>query len=196
MAVINDPTAGTGAKVSLSGAVHITAGGDGFPTYITRFGNVRYTAAIGVSSCVWAMRAPATKTIELRMGLVRIAFDGTATAATSAGIAFVRFSGADPGAGTLLTPVQKNTTEVASTTIVREATAAAGVTLTGATVATATAQFGSLWLPLSATGTQQDMELSDFTGLLLAPGEGLALIAASALPIGISVSGWVEYSER
>lgn len=196
MALLLDPTTGTAAKVSASGGLLITPGGDGYPTYMTRFGSARLTAAAAPGTYVWAIRAPATKTLDLREGRLRLTHDPIAAVATTSVIEFVRFSAADPAGGTALTPVNKQTSEAAPFTVaLREAGAASLVTLAGATIGAAAAGFGTLALP-NGVSAQGELALNDFTGMYLAPGEGLALRVVAALPIGSMVSGMLEFSER
>lgn len=196
MANILDPTTSVGAKVSASGALLVTPGGDGYPTYLTKFGGVRITAyAAGIYA--WALRAPANRFVDIRQGRLRLAFDGTATAGATMVCEFVRFAGADPAGGTLLVPRPKITTEAAALTVaVREGAAAAGPTLAGATVDATASALATVALPLSVTGGWVDLQMDEWNGLLLAPGEGLALRCVTALPAGTTISGWVEFSER
>lgn len=196
MANILDPITAVAAKVSAAGALQVTPGGDGFPTFMTRFGGVRITTAYAAGTYAWAIRAPAGKTVDLRAGRVRLEFDGTVVAATSGIIEFVRFAAADPAAGTLLTPVSKTVSEGAATAIVREGSATAGPTLAGATVGSATSGFGMLAIPYSATGTDAELAIDDFTGFNLAPGEGLAIRCITALAIGTTLGGHLEFSEK
>jgi len=196
VALIQDPVSAIGAKVSAAGAVHITAGGDGFPTFLTRFGNARMAGIAAVGTYVWAMRAPANKSVELRAGRLRYTHDPATAAATTSVIEFVRFTGADPAAGVLLVPVPKLSSEGAAVTVaIREAGAASLVTLTGATVAGAGSGFGALAVPNGASASGE-LALDALDGLLLAPNEGLAIRVVAALPIGSTVSGHLEFSER
>lgn len=197
MANINDPVTAVGAKVSAAGAIHITAGGDGFPTFLVRLGSARVTTAIGAGAFLWGLRAPANKTLDLRAGDLGLSFDGTAAAGTALVVELTRFSGADPAGGTLVAPTMKVTSEgQAQTVAVREAASAAAVTLTGATVQPANQGIFTLGLPLSATGVTARLSLADLTGLTLAPGEGVCIRALSAVPVGSYLTGYLEFSER
>ena len=196
MANILDPISAVAAKVSAAGALHVTPGGDGFPTFMTRFGGLRITTAYAAGTYAWAVRAPAGKTVDLRAMRLRLSFDGTAAAATSGMVEFVRFSGADPAGGVLLSPVAKTISEGAATAIVREGSATAGPTLAGATIGAAGAGFGLLNIPYSVTGTDAELAIDDLTGLNLAPGEGLAIRCISALAIGTIIGGHLEFSEK
>lgn len=197
MAVINDPVTSAGAKVSGAGAVHVTAGGDGFPTFMVRLGSVRTTGAIAAGAYLWGIRAPAAKTLDLRAGELALGFDGTAAAGTSLIIELTRFTGADPAGGTLVVPTMKTTTEgQAQTVAVREAAAGAAVTLTGATVNPANQGIFTLGLPLSLTGSSARLPLTDLTGLNLSPGEGVCIRALTAVPVGSMLTGYLEFSER
>ena len=193
MAQIQDPVTAVAAKVSASGAINVTAGGDGYPTYIVQIYSPRVTTAIGAGGVLWAIRAPATKTLDIRNGQIRLSLDTVTTG--EVGVEMVRFSTSDPAGGTLYVARPKNTAEpAASTTAIRGASATAG--LTGMTVEATTNALLHISLPFIA-GSADTLDLADWTGLYLAPGEGLAIRTnPTAAPIGLTLSGWMEFSER
>ncbi len=196
MAVIQDPITANGARVTASGAMLTTPGGDGFPTFLTRLGAARLSAAAGAGTFMWAMRAPANRTVDFRAGRLRYTHDPLTGVASTSVLEFVRFSGADPGGGALLVPSMKQTAEGAAvTTVIREATASSLITLTGATIGGPGSGFGALAVP-NGVSSQGEIALDDLNGFLLTPGEGLAIRVVVALPIGSTVSGHLEFSER
>lgn len=195
MALILDPVTGKAAGVNQAGSILTAPGGDGFPTYVTRFGSVLLPAA-AAGTYLWAIRAPATRTIDIRYAVLRLGQPGVLTAAaTQSAVEFVKFSGADPAGGQVLVPERKNINEgAAQTTVIREATTTL-VTLTGATVAQATQGFGTLFAATLA-GASNESAYPDMNGMLLAPGEGLAVRVVLAVPAAATLGGFLEFSER
>lgn len=197
MAQILDPVSAVAAKVSAAGAIHITAGGDGFPTFLTAIYVPRITVVGGLvaNSLIWGMRASPTKTIEIRSGQLRLSLDTATT--VEVGFEAVRFNAADLTGGTLSVARPKNLTEGAAATVnIRAATAIASLGVTGAIVEASANALMHLTMPFVA-GASVDLSMEDWSGLLLAPGDGLCLrTSPTALPVGASLGGWLEFSER
>ncbi len=196
MANILDPTTSVGAKVSADGSLQVFEGGDGLPSYSVQIYHPRITTAIAAGGVLWALRAPATKTVVLRGGVLRLSLDTVTTG--EVGIEVVKFSVADPAGGTgPFVPTRKKTSDgAAATSAIRGATATAGVTMTGATVDATLNALLHFSIPFIA-GSHAEMDLTDLAVFELASGEGIAVRTnPTAAPIGLVTSGFLEFSER
>lgn len=193
MANILDPTTGVGAKVNADGSLQVFAAGDGLNSYSVALNVSRTAAAPAAGALLWGMRAPATRTVVIRGGVFRLALDtAQATLAENAVVA-VRFTGADPAGGTVQVAARKQTTIAAALTVAIRG--GSGLTSTGITFDPDTAAIFRVAIPGNA-GHFSEMDLTDLSGMELAPGEGLAMRASTALPIGLTGSGFIEFSER
>lgn len=195
MAVLVDPTTGTGAKVSAAGSLLVSTGDDGLPTYFAKIYHPRLTTAIGANNVLWAIRSAITRTVVFRGGQIKLSVD--TTTAGEIGVAMVRYIGADPGSGTLIVPTRMRTLDPdPQTSVIKACTASTALTMTGATVDPVTTAFFHETIPGTA-GSQAVVDLTVWSGLELAPGEGVALVAAvTSVPIGYQTSGWLQFSEQ
>jgi hypothetical protein len=195
MATLNDQTTGVAAKISAAGSLLVSTGDDGLPTYFVPIYLPRVTTALSVNAVLWAIRAPATRTLVIQSGVVRLELD-TAAASTEVGIDMVRFTGADPTGGTAWVPAKKSTTDPdALTTVVRSGSAIAGLTTTSMVIDAASVAFFRLQVHLN--GGTSPLDMAPFVGTELAPGEGLAITTKpNALPIGAALSGYLQFSEK
>ena len=194
MALIVDPVTGVAAKVNADGSLITAQGGDGQATFSVALNVTRLGAASAVGALLWGMRAPAGRTVIVRGGQFRVGLDTVqATAMAENAIVLVRFTAADPAAGTVQVAARKRTTDAAAaTTVIR---GGSGITATGVVFEADTSALARLTYP-GVAGTYTVMEMEDLAGIELAPGEGLAFRAATALPIGTAGSGFLEFSER
>lgn len=195
MANIQDAISGKMAKVSDAGSVLVTFGDDGYPTFFTKIYHPRLTSNIAAGNLLWALRAPADRTVIFRGGQIKIDMDVTLSTMAEVGATLVRFQGADPGGGTVLVATRMKTTDAdAKTLVIKSATASSPLTSVGLTLEPVTQGFFHVTVPGTA-GSQASIDLTSWSGLELAPGEGVALVAGSAVPIGFKSSGWLQFSE-
>ena len=197
MAIIQDPNTATGAKVNADGSLQVSSGGDGLSTYSVQVYHPRLTGAVAVGSIMWAMRAGA-RTVVVRGGQIRLGIDVTPGGQPEVGIEIVRFSGADPtgGIGPFVATKKQTANTTAATTAIRGATDKAGLTLAGATIDPTLAAIAHVSIP-AILGTTVAFDVEGLSGLELAPGEGLALRTnPAAAPVGLVLTGYIEFSER
>lgn len=196
MANILDPVSAVAAKVSADGSLQVYDGGDGWPSFSAQIYHPRITTAIAAAGVLWAIRAPATKFLVIRGGVLRLALDTVTT--VEVGVELVRFTSADPtgGTGPFVAGRKKTSDPIAVTTVIRGATAVAGVSMTGTTVESTLNALLHMSIPFQA-GSQAERDLGDLNGFELAPGEGFVIRAnPTAAPIGLTTSGFLEFSER
>ena len=166
------------------------------PSFAVQLASPRVTTAIAAGGVLWALRAPAGKTVIVRGGVVRLALDTALGTLAEVGVELVRFSGADPGGGTLLVAESKLASQAPATTAIRAAGAGAGLTMTGTTVAATTKALATAKITGNANSSGQ-LGLEALTDLELAAGEGLACRTnPAAWPVGAVLSGLLEFAER
>lgn len=169
--------------------------------------SLRHTAADAGQSFVWAVHNPAASSKLLRLNeiVARIAFDGTAAAATI-GYEFCRFTVADPTTGTTVPRVKKNRSSgggLANSVIADGNIQQKSGILTMTSIANIEI-FGALNISASVTGTtgdfckRFDLGKGEFT---LDPDEGFGIRLGVGLAaiVGQSLSGivdWDEYPKR
>ena len=153
----------------------------------------QFTAALAANTAVWAIRNGATRKMKLIITEATMGFAGTA-AASSMQMSIRRFTTATPTGGTALTTlVTPEDSAMSATTIAdaRCATAAAGLTTTGAVIGNPI--FVGV-VPRSVTGAVFNFEMS--RDLVLNPNEGVLVqydtVGVIGDVVGITMY-WGEY---
>lgn len=172
-------------------------------SYLAGF-NIRHTAADAAASAVLGFRNPvaSTKTVFIRNIRGRMAFDGTAAAATSLCYELIRFSAGDPSTGTIMTRVKKRSSYAASQILDANAQFKSGILSMTSVVYDPLGPFHYLRLPASVTSGVTEFDLDfvqagvEYEGFELAVGEGLAMRLTNAAIIGQSIGGSIEWDER
>lgn len=163
--------------------------GDKYSAFIS----VRQGAATAAGSVVWSMRnaAAATKDAYIDKIEIQMAFDSATPATRSTQrYGIVRFSGATPTGGSVITPTHMDTASAApQVSDIRTLTSGLGVV--GVVIGT-TLAFPAI---PAADGSTMILHLSDL-GLRLRPGEGLAINLLVTAVIGQYIGGFVSWSER
>lgn len=197
MANIQDKDSGVSVKVSDQNSMFVTFGDDGLPSFFTKIWHPRLTSSLGANTCLWAIRAPSTRTLIIRGGQINLSVDTTPATITEVSIDMVRFTTADPTGGTVLIPARLRTSDPdPQTTVIRGASATSGLSLVGANIDPTTTSFFALSVPAVA-GSVTSTELDTSSGLELGEGEGLAIyIRGGGAPLGFQITGLLQFSER
>src|SRR5262245_59149101 len=142
MATINDKDSGQTVKISNQGSMLVTTGDDGYPTFFAQVYHPRLTVSLVANTCLWALRAPLTRTVIIRDGQIKLSCDTTPAVIAESGVDLVRFTVADPSGGVQLTPARMRTADASpQITSIRCASATNGLTMTGLTVEPTTQAF-------------------------------------------------------
>ena len=196
MAVLQDPITGAKAKVNADGGLGVSIVGDGYPTYGIKIYNPRITTAIPAGAVIWAIRAPTTHSMLVKGGRLRLVLDTALATMAEISMEIVRFRSGDFTGGTQLVPVKAKPTDPApNTQMVRHGTATGGLTAaTGLVIDATTSAMFAVSVPGQA-GSNTAAELGDAQGMILPPGEGIAIRGVTALPVGLTISGVFGFSE-
>lgn len=197
MANIQDKDSGVSVKVSDQNSMFVTFGDDGLPSFFTKIWHPRLTSALLANACLWAIRAPSTRTVIIRGGQINVSVDTTPGTLSEVSIDMVRFTSIDPSGGTALVPTRMRTSDPdPQTTVIRGASATGGLTMTGAIIDPTTTAFFHLSVPAIA-GSTNFIALDTSSGLELGEGEGLAILTrGGGAPIGFQTTGSIQFSER
>lgn len=163
--------------------------GDRYSAFIS----VRQGAATAAGSVVWAMRndISAVKDAYIDKIEIQMCFDSaTPVIRSTQRYGIVRFSGATPTGGTVISPTHMDTASAAPQ-ISDIRTASGGLTTAGVVIGT-TLAFPAI--PAS-DGSTMIFHLADL-GLILKPGEGLAINLLVTAVIGQYIGGIITWSER
>ena len=157
---------------------------------------LRFTAAIGADSPVWALRNGASKTIYITEINLLFGFDTTAALTTSR-LDLVRFTGANLTGGTAMTPVKHATVMPASTVQDARFNPAAALGFAGVTFEDEFA-YGGVQRQLHATNVLQLRAgaLQRRGVIELAPNEGLAIRTNVASVVGDTCQGHIAWEEH
>lgn len=199
MAQINDPTlGGTLAVKASSRAARVTPvfddGTEHTPkddgTYFARLDLVPSTLTLG--TVYFSMRNNGTTKAFIKKILAALNFAGTAAASRSA-YEVVRFSGANMTGGTAMAAIKGSNVVDANSIVTDMRFAPAGLTASGVTFEANPIAVISHANQLTAdVVTPLDFEEE----LELAPGEGLAIRASTAIVAGSALQGLMSWAER
>ena len=161
--------------------------------YMTFF-SIRQTATTVAAAMVWSMRnaSASTKNVYIQKIVYQISFDNPTPALVFATLRyqFQRFSTATPTGGTAQTVLELDNSN-AATQVTDVRVLNTGLTTTGVVLGEV-----SLITGVPQVQGSTNSAVIDNIGLMLAPGEGLAIILNQTAAIGQSLNGCIVWSER